>query len=137
MGELSAAGKQRFETRWPTTVAELDLDVLAAAAQLVHTTRPLSAYPPVGRDLNVIVPEGVHWAEVEALVRESGGPLVETVAYQETYRHEQHIGPGKKSLLLSLQLRSDKGTLTNEEADAVRDRIVAALAERLGAALRA
>ncbi|HYO24925.1 MAG TPA: phenylalanine--tRNA ligase subunit beta [Lacipirellulaceae bacterium] len=136
IGELSAAGKRRFETRWGAAVAEIDLGVLAAAAELVATTRPLSPYPPVGRDLNVVVPDSIHWAEVEALVRQSGGPLVESVAYQETYRDEQRLGGGNKSLMFSLQLRSDRGTLTNEEADAVRDRIVAVLAERMGAALR-
>ena len=47
------------------------------------------------------------------------------------------LGAGNKSLVFSLQLRSTSGTLTNEEADAVRDRIVAVLAERVGAALRA
>jgi phenylalanyl-tRNA synthetase beta chain len=137
LGELSAAGKQRFETRWPTTVAEIDLDVLVGVARLIPSTSPLSPYPPVGRDLNVIVPESVHWAEVEALVRESGGELLEAVDYQETYRHAEHIGAGKKSLLFSLQLRSSQGTLTNEEADAVRDRIVETLARQVGAALRA
>ncbi len=137
LGELSDAGKQRFETRWPTTVAELDLDVLVGAATLVATTRPLSPYPPVGRDLNIVVPESVRWAEVAALVRDAGGDLVESVAYQETYRHAERIGGDKKSLMFSLQLRSTAGTLTNEEADAVRDAIVHVLAQQLGAALRA
>jgi phenylalanyl-tRNA synthetase beta chain len=137
LGELSPAGMQRFETRWPTTVAEIDLDLLASVAHLVATTRPLSPYPPVTRDLNLIVAESVHWAEVEALVRQSGGELLESIQYQETYRHPQHIGAGKKSLLFTLQLRSATGTLTSEEADAVRDRIVAVLAERVGGALRA
>jgi phenylalanyl-tRNA synthetase beta chain len=137
LGELSSAGKQRFEMRWATTVAELDIDLLVGAAELVATTRPLSQYPPVGRDLNIVIPESVHWSEVAALVRESGGELVESVAYQETYRNAERLGAGNKSLMFSLQLRSATGTLTNEEADAVRNRIVATLSERLGAALRA
>ena len=137
IGELSPAGKQRFETRWPTTVAELDLDVLVGVAELIPTTLPLSPYPPVGRDLNIVVPESVRWAEVAALVRESGGDLVDSVAYQETYRHAERIGADKKSLMFSLQLRSAAGTLTNEEADAVRDAIVKVLAQHLGATLRA
>ena len=137
LGELSPAGKQRFETRWATTVAELDIDLLVGAAELVATTRPLSQYPPVGRDLNIVIPESVHWSEVAALVRESGGELVESVAYQETYRNVERLGAGNKSLMFSLQLRSATATLTNEEADGVRDRVVATLSERLGAALRA
>ena len=87
-------------------MAELDLDVLVAAAELVPTARPLSPYPPVGRDVNIVVAESVRWAEVEHLVREPGGELLEAVEYQETYRDPQRLGAGKKSLLFSLQLRS-------------------------------
>jgi phenylalanyl-tRNA synthetase beta chain len=137
IGELSPAGRERFEMRWLTTAAELDLDVLVAAARLAAKAEPLSPYPPVGRDLNIVVPESVHWSEMEALVRQSGGELVETVAYKETYRNPDKIGAGNKSLVFSLQLRSARGTLTNEEADGVRDRIVAVLEKQLGAALRA
>jgi phenylalanyl-tRNA synthetase beta chain len=137
LGELSAAGKERFDMRWPTAAAELDLDAVVAAAQLTGKSQPLSPYPPVGRDLNIVVPEGVHWSEVAALVRESGGELVEQVAYKETYRNLDKLGAGNKSLVFSLQLRSATGTLTNEEADAVRDRVVGVLEKQLGAALRA
>jgi len=137
LGELSDAGRERFELRGPTTVAELDLDLLIAAAELTPVARPLSPYPPVSRDVNIVVPESVRWAAVEQLVRTAGGELLEAVEYQETYRDPQRLGEGRKSLLFSVQLRSFTGTLTNEEADGVRDRIVALLAQQLGAELRA
>jgi len=44
---------------------------------------------------------------------------------------------GRKSMLFSLTLRSRETTLTNAEADALRDRIVSACSERFGAVLRA
>jgi phenylalanyl-tRNA synthetase beta chain len=118
-------------------VAELDLDMLVAAAELVPTARPLSPYPPVSRDVNIVVPESVRWAAVEQLVRTAGGEVLETIEYQETYRDPQRLGADRKSLLFSLQLRSSSGTLTNEEADGVRDRIVALLGQQVGAELRA
>jgi phenylalanyl-tRNA synthetase beta chain len=137
IGELSDAGRERFELRAPSTVAELDLDLLIAAAELTPAARPLSPYPPVSRDVNIVVPEPVRWAAVEQLVRTAGGELLEAVEYQETYRDPQRLGEGRKSLLFSLQLRSSAGTLTSEEADAVRDRIVALLGQQLAAELRA
>ena len=137
LGELSDAGRERFELRGPATAAEVDLAVLVSAAELIPTAQSLSPYPPVGRDVNIVVPESVRWAEVENLVRATGGELLEQVAYQETYRHAERLGANRKSLLFSLQLRSNRGTLTSEEADAVRDRIVAALAAQVGGELRA
>ena len=79
----------------------------------------------------------VEAADVERIVRKCGGELLESIAFQETYRDAQRLGAGKKSLLFSIQLRSAEGTLTNEQADAVRDRIVVAAGKELGAELRA
>jgi phenylalanyl-tRNA synthetase beta chain len=137
LGELSDAGHERFELRGGSTVAEIDLDILVALAELVPAAKPLSPYPPVSRDLNVVVPESVRWAAAEQLVRTAGGEWLEAVEYRETYRDPKRLGEGRKSMLFSIQLRSGTGTLTNEQADATRDRIVGLLAEQLGAELRA
>jgi len=136
IGEVSAGGRQRFELRGATTVAEIDLDLLMSIAELVPRAEAVSPYPPIARDLNVVFDEAVRWADVERIVRSAGGELLEAVEYQETYRNPERIGAGKKSLVFGLQLRSATGTLTNEEADGVRDKIVAALTKELGGALR-
>ena len=57
--------------------------------------------------------------------------------YRDTYRDPARLGPGRKSLLFSLALRSKEGTLTSAAADAVRDRVVAACGAEHGATLRA
>ncbi|BBO31497.1 phenylalanine--tRNA ligase subunit beta [Lacipirellula parvula] len=137
LGELSKAGRERFELRGGSTVAEIDVEILIAAAELAPTAVPLSQYPPVSRDVNIVVNETIRWSEVERLVRTAGGDLIESVQFQETYRDAQRLGAGKKSLLFSLQLRSATATLTNEEADAVRARIVEILSQQVGGELRA
>jgi phenylalanyl-tRNA synthetase beta chain len=91
----------------------------------------------VGRDVNIVVAESIHWAEVADLVRVAGGELLEAVEYQETYRDAKRLGEGRKSLLFTVQLRSASGTLTNEAADEVRDRIVRLLGEQVDGKLRA
>jgi phenylalanyl-tRNA synthetase beta chain len=136
LGELSAEGRAPFELRGSATVAEIDLDMLIAAAELIPLAQPLSPYPPIGRDLNIVFDEAVRWAAIERLVRTAGGKLLEEVEYQDTYRNPERIGTGKKSVVFSLRLRSATGTLTSEEADAVRDRLVAALGTELGGTLR-
>ena len=137
VGELSQVGRDQFELRGPATVFELDLETVIAAAQLRTTVTPLSPYPPVGRDINVVVDEAIRWETVESAARAAGGDLVEAISYQGDYRDASRLGPGKKSLLFGVLLRSPAATLTNEEADAVRERIVAKLATAVGASLRA
>ncbi len=137
LGELASQALDQFELRGSTTVAEIDLGVLVEAAQLVPEARQLSPYPPVERDLNVVFAESVRWTDVDEIVRDTSGDLLETLSFREVYRDQSRLGAGKKSLLFSLRLRSHTGTLTNEEADALRDRVVARLAKELGGALRA
>jgi len=136
LGEVSQSGLDQFELRDSTTVAELDISVLVDAAVLIRRVVPLSPYPPVGRDLNVVVDESVSWADVESIVLAESGDLLENIAFQETYRDAKRLGAGKKSLLFSIQLRWTEGTLTNERADAIREQIVATLGEQLGGQLR-
>ena len=137
VGEVSEAGRKQFDLRAASTVAEVRLGPLIAAAELVPQYRELVAYPAVSRDLNLVVDEAVRWADLAATARQAAGPLLESLTYQDTYRDPQRLGPGKKSLLLSISLRSSEGTLTNEEADRVREQVVAASSKAHGAQLRA
>jgi phenylalanyl-tRNA synthetase beta chain len=65
----------------------------------------------------------------------AGGELLHAARVFDLYAGEQ-LGEGRKSLALSLELRAPDRTLTDEEVDAVRDAIVAALAADLGGQLR-
>ncbi len=85
--------------------------------------------------MNLVVDESVRWADVAATVREHGGPGFESLDYRDTYRDAKRLGD-KKSLLFSIALRSPDGTLTSQQADEVRDRIVAACKAKHGAELR-
>ncbi|MGH3132423.1 MAG: hypothetical protein ACRDNY_01545, partial [Gaiellaceae bacterium] len=77
--------------------------------------------------------------EVEALVdaaRDAAGPVLREARVFDVYRGEQ-VGEGRKSVAIHLSFQSPEGTLTDEQADELRGRIVAALADRFGAELRA
>ena len=137
LGEVGAACLKQFELRGPTTVAEIRLGTLIEIARRVARAVELSPFPAVERDINLVVDEPVRWADVATTVRETAGPLLERIEYLDTYRDAERLGAGKKSLLFSLVLRSSSGTLLSEEADAARDRVVAACAQRHGAVLRA
>ena len=89
-----------------------------------------SKFPPVERDLAVVVPLSVLAADLTATVRKE--PLVRAATVFDEYRGRQ-VGEGKKSLAVRITLQSDETTLTDEQADAALGRIVAALRTRFGA----
>ena len=136
VGQLSAAGQKQSDLRSPATVAELRLAPLFERANLIPQYVPLPAFPAVSRDLNLVVDEAVQWAQIAATVRRNGGRDLESVEYRDTYRDANRLGQGKKSFLFSLGLRSPEGTLTSQQADGVRDQIVAACRREHGAELR-
>jgi phenylalanyl-tRNA synthetase beta chain len=139
LGELSAAGLKQFDLRGKTTVAEVRIGRLLDIARLIPKYTPLVVFPAIDRDLNFVVAEGVRWSELSATVRTAAGEHLERLKYVETYRNakDPQLGKERKSLLLSLRLRSQQGTLTGEEADAIRTRIVAECQKQHGAELRA
>ncbi len=136
VGQLSAAGQKQSDLRGPSAVAELRLAALFERADLIPQYVPLPAFPAVSRDLNLVVDEAVRWAQIAASVRASGGPDLESFEYRDTYRDANRLGAGKKSFLFSIGLRSPAGTLTSQQADSVRDQIVAACRREHGTELR-
>lgn len=137
LGELTPTALKSFKLRGPTTVAELSMEALGAIANLNPQHAAQSAFPAMSRDLNLIVDEPLRWADLASTVRESGGELLEEVTYQDVYRDTERDGSGKKRLLFSITLRSSETTLTNEQADEIRDKIVAACGKQHAATLLA
>ena len=135
VGRLTHEAMRQFDLRGPAVVAEIRLAPLVEEADLVPRCVPPSPYPAVTRDLNLVVDESVRWADVAATVRLHAGPGFESLDYRDTYRDAKRLGD-KKSLLFSIALRSPDGTLTSQQADEVRDRIVAACKAKHGAELR-
>jgi phenylalanyl-tRNA synthetase beta chain len=115
---------------------ELDLDALVGRSGESFEYQEVSPYPEVRQDLAFVVDEDVPAAALLAAIQEAGGAELRSVAPFDEYRGEQ-IGSGKRSLAFNVAFGSPERTLTDEDAAALRVRIVDALAERFGAVLRA
>jgi phenylalanyl-tRNA synthetase beta chain len=135
MGEVDPANLKQLGLRTSTTIAELNLGVLVEIAELVPKHSVQSPYPAIDRDLNLIVDESVRWATLADTVRKSAGEDLESVSYQEIYRDSDKDGSGKKRMLFSITLRSSERTMTNEEADQIRQQVVDACHQEHAAVL--
>jgi phenylalanyl-tRNA synthetase beta chain len=115
---------------------ELDLESLAAAAREAVQYEDVLTYPAVRQDIAVAVAEDVEVSALVAAALEAAGPLLREARAFDVYRGEQ-VGEGRKSVAIHLAFQSPERTLTDEDAAELRGRIVDALAQRFGAALRA
>ena len=75
--------------------------------------------------------------DLAGTVRTAAGDMLEKVDYLSTYRDAQKDGPNTKRLHFSLTLRSKERTMTSEEADRIRDSVVAAATKAHSARLLA
>jgi phenylalanyl-tRNA synthetase beta chain len=129
-GELHPA---RLEGSWG--VFELDLPTLLAGVEPVPAYEDVITFPPVREDIAVVVGEDVPAGDlVEAALAAAGAELREARVF-DVYRGQQ-VGEGKKSVALALVFQSPERTLSDEDAAALRGKIMAALADRFGAELR-
>lgn len=117
-----------------TFLAELNLDALRGATARPTEFHPISRNPAVRRDIAVVAPIELSYAELSAQVTAAAGDLLERHWLFDIYTGTG-IPEGYQSLALGLQLRKMGANLNDEEANAVRDRVVQAL-ESVGARLR-
>ncbi len=137
VGELHPSLRQTYDLpEAPVVAADLDLEALLGLVPARRAVTPTPAFPPVLEDLAIVVEEAVPAESVEAVVRQAGGALLSEVRLFDLYRGEA-IGAGRKSLAYALTYQAADRTLTDAEVAAQRKAIVRALAEKLGAQLRA
>jgi phenylalanyl-tRNA synthetase beta chain len=117
-------------------VFELDLAALSAGIPERILYEDVISYPAVRQDLAFVVDEDVPAGDLVDAAREAAGPELREIGVFDVYRGGQ-IPAARKSVALHVAFQSPERTLSDEDARAVRSRIVAALAERFGAELRA
>ena len=114
-------------------VFEFDLEPLTR--RHLPEARPLSKFPSVRRDIAVVLPEDVSYADVEACLRNAvGGNLAHLFLF------DRYIGTnvptGMKSIAIGLILQDLSRTLTDQDSDRCMGQAVAALGRGFGATLR-
>ena len=137
LGEVHPQVRAAFDLPpGPVCLAELDLEELLARVPLTHRVAPVPRFPPALQDIALVVDDGVTAADLTAVIRSAGGPLLADARLFDVYRGQQ-LPSGKKSLAFSLVFQAADRTLTDAEVEAEKRRIVEATARRLGAEPRA
>lgn len=125
---LTAAAKLRLPAYACTIMLERLPDYL------VPRYVPPAKYPSTYRDLALVVPLEETAAELERTIAQTLGALCTGVRVFDEYRGAQ-VGEERKSLAVRITLQRFDATITDEEADAAIERVLAALRER-GAVIR-
>jgi len=115
-------------------LAELDYKLLSEAfAEGIRYT-PLSNKESKVRDMSMIVDKSVAAGDMLDAVK-AISKLASKVSVADIYQNEK-LGFGKKSITLSVVFATADHDITDEEADAAREKIVKKLSEQFGALAR-
>ncbi|MBI2749194.1 MAG: phenylalanine--tRNA ligase subunit beta [Burkholderiales bacterium] len=133
LGELHPRWQQKYELPQAVVLFEVD----AASLETAPLPRPLapSRFPAVVRDIALLVDSNVAVRDVLEAIEAGKPPIVGEVGLFDLYQGPK-IPPGKKSIAFRVVMQDTERTLTDSEADAARDALVALLGRRFGASLR-
>ncbi len=116
-------------------VYAFELDLAPLQRRSLPRADALSRFPAVRRDLAVVVAEQEAWAALAETVRAAAGPVLRDVVLFDRYQGAG-VETGFRSLAMGLILQDNARTLTDRDADAVMEQVVAALARDHGARIR-
>ena len=135
LAELHPKVCENYQIETTAYIAVLCMEALTELALNRRTFTPPSVFPPLTRDLALIIPEAVTAAEIETAIRERGGPLLAEVKLFDIYQGPQ-IKAGHKSMAYTLRFRAKDRTLTDKEAQKPLRSIISNLQKKLGAQVR-
>ncbi|HEY3286903.1 MAG TPA: phenylalanine--tRNA ligase subunit beta [Gemmatimonadaceae bacterium] len=103
---------------------------MPAPARAVRYT-PLPTTPAAIFDLALLVPDAMHAAEVERVLRTSGGDMLESLELFDEFRGAG-IPEGMRSIAWRLTFRHPERTLRDKEIDGRRSQLLKSLENQLG-----
>jgi len=133
IGELHPKWLQKYELPQAAILFELEVEPLLACP-LPRPEVP-SRFPPVVRDIALVFDARTPVEAVFDAIRAEKPPIVRSVRLFSLYRGAG-LPQGKKSLAFRVVMQHTERTLTDAEADAARDALVALLGRRFSATLR-
>jgi phenylalanyl-tRNA synthetase beta chain len=132
IGEIHPQWQQRYDL--PLAAVWFEVEVAALTAAAAPRASDVSRFPPVRRDLAVVVDESVAVAALLEAMRSVRAEHVVELGLFDVYRGKG-LEAGKKSLAFRVLLQDTQKTLTEAEIEQNMSRLVDAL-QKCGAQLR-
>lgn len=133
IGALHPMWQQKYELPQPAMIFELDIEALTSRTLPVF--KGVSRFPPVRRDLAVVVDENTPAHDLVDAVNCALPLYVTEFMLFDVYRGKG-VDSGKKSLAFKVLMQDTQKTLTDEEVEATLAGIQGILATRFEATLR-
>ncbi len=115
-------------------VAVIDMPLIVEKATFERKFEGIAKFPAVSRDISMVVPKEILAGQIEDIILQRGGKILESCRLFDIYEGEQ-IQEGFKSMAYTVSFRNKEKTLSDEEVNAAMKKILNGL-NGLGIKLR-
>jgi len=126
LGEISPKIISALSLKERVIVFDLDFEKLANLASEEVIYQPVSPFPPVIRDISILVPRSVLVEEVLNKIENAGGELLIDVDLFDIFEGE-NLPEDKKSLAFHLIFQAKDRVLNSQEVNEILQKIIEAL----------
>lgn len=134
MGEVHPLVCSNYNIGIRAYVAVLDMPVITAKATFERKYQGIAKYPAVSRDISMVVPGNILVGQIEDMITQRAGKILESYHLFDIYEGEQ-IKKGYKSVAYSITFRAKDRTLEENDITGAMKKILNGL-ESLGIELR-
>lgn len=134
LGEVHPLVADNYGIGEKAYIAVIDILDILEFAGFDHKYTGIARYPAVTRDLSMVVPKAVLAGDIENMLEQRGGKILESYQLFDVYEGAQ-IKPGYKSMAYSIVFRDHDRTLEEADITAVMKKILNGLTS-LGIELR-
>ncbi|RCX17587.1 phenylalanyl-tRNA synthetase beta subunit [Anaerobacterium chartisolvens] len=135
IGEVHPDVLENYGIDTKAYIAVIEVEKLVSAAGEKIQYRPLPKFPAVSRDLSMLVADDVTVKQIEEIIRQRAGKILESVTLFDVYKGKQ-VPEGMKSVAYAITFRADDRTLTDEEVGKAMKKVLDGLKNNLEAELR-
>jgi phenylalanyl-tRNA synthetase beta chain len=135
MGVVKKALSSRFDIKQPVIFADLYWDTLMQKAGSRVQFKEISKFPPVERDLAMVVPKSMLYGDIPDQIKKLRIPQLQNIRLFDVFESEK-LGQDKKSLAVNFTFLDEEKTLTDKEIDSWMSKIMTTLEKNIGAEIR-
>lgn len=134
LGEVHPEVCDNYDLKTRAYVAVLDMPSVVPFATFDRKYEGIAKYPAVTRDISMVVPKDVMAGQIEAVLEQRGGKILEDYQLFDLYEGDQ-IQEGFKSVAYSITFRAKDRTLEESDISGAMRKILNGL-EGMGIELR-
>lgn len=134
LGEVHPEVCENYDLNTKAYVAVIDMPAMIGFTTFDRKYEGIAKYPAVNRDISMVVPKNILVGQIEEIIAQRGGKILENYQLFDIYEGSQ-IKEGFKSVAYSISFRDKTKTLEDNDVNAAMKKILNGLTN-LGIELR-